>query len=744
MYAVHVPSVPEIFDRLRAAPSPAEGAVLCEQGIAQVSRAEDPDTWGILHASLANAAGRHFTQASLEAVLGAYRSALSVWGPDRNPELWTVTLVNIGHTYLDAARSGVGDPQRHVEDAIDAFGRAAQVAPEDTPDAWLSANYENAAAWRIAAKWRGDVALEQSASCYRRILAKVRKEESPDEWVSLRVALAQTQLDRGDGDRQGRIEEAIMALEEAVELTKDPAPPGTLRLLAGAYLERAAGDPAENVDRGIAALEASLNADVPSADLNSWAVAQANLGQAYIRRQRGKRRENLAKATAALTAVASMPLDEAGFPQGWGSALAWLTLLSLHDPDRDFSAESAPRETREDYSEQGRFTRVIDAVAAREVGREPLMRDSQWHVPFLLEDASSVLQGALIAFLDTGNVPTRGDAERARFESRRHADLKMAVAHLAERRSATTRTRMLLAEIQGQGRPFVLYLRGFNNRMVRYETGLIVSGTGNLEWFALRDLVADVSPMPVVWIANPVESPTSILLGDDRDYGFRIESGEEWERHVQSLISAATFIAVNNTDMSPGVVTEIGFLGRLGRLGDAFFYDPDAAGSVIGQQDCRSLDASALAAIRSAQSVRMSPLPLPAANQPWVDGQRRAELERQAEAAELLMKRLQAAGRPALRDLLLDVASSLLGQAVLLERDMHVRHLLLRRAELLRTREESPAWAQALAEECLKLAAELTLRNDPSLSQVAPRSIRNAIRGLRLLTLATGTLSWTI
>jgi hypothetical protein len=93
----------------------------------------------MLAASRAKAAGRQFTEASLDGVLSAYRSALFDLGTGPEPELWAVPLADIGHTYLDAAQGGVGDLRGHVENAIDALGRAAQIAPESGPDAWLRA-----------------------------------------------------------------------------------------------------------------------------------------------------------------------------------------------------------------------------------------------------------------------------------------------------------------------------------------------------------------------------------------------------------------------------------------------------------------------------------------------------------------------------------------------------------------------------------------------------------------------------
>jgi hypothetical protein len=106
-----------------------------------------------------------------------------------------------------------------------------------------------------------------------------------------------------------------------------------------------------------------------------------------------------------------------------------------------------------------------------------------------------------------------------------------------------------------------------------------VSGTGNLEQFALTDLVASLAPMPVVWMVNPVESPAidSLIAEKPADaMGFRVEADDEWEQHVHSLISAAACIVIHNGSMTPGVTAEIAAVAAAGRLGDTFFEDAEA------------------------------------------------------------------------------------------------------------------------------------------------------------------------
>lgn len=754
---------------------------------------------------------------------------------------------------MDAAGSGLGDLQSHVEAAISVFTQAATTTTEIKPDTWMDANYNLAAALRMAEPWRGVSALEDSASGYRRILqalteeavpelrasinlkyaevlaavwsadaageainvlesvldvftrekdavrwanaqlmlgylftapldgdrayhlerataaldaalevftadafpdewlrthyqrgfvlfrrrgghrdenlrkalgsqnianAAITRDSAPAMWAPLQVVRAQTLLECSDGDRQERIEDAIIALEGTLPLLDDASSwwISATRPLAMAYLEREADDEDESIERGIAALESLLSRDALPADLDSWIVDQSNLGQAYARRQRGEPRQNRAKAVAALEAAVSVPVDEAGPRQGWGSALAWLTVLTMRDADDDFpprSGQGVPEDYySEDYHfEHSRAMRVIEAVSSAErEGREPLALDPHWHVPFLLEEEEHSLQEKLAVFISTGKVPVRSAKERAELEIDRHVRIRNMVFHLKERRSAAHRTQALLLEIQDQGRPFLLYLRGFNNRIVRFAEGSLMQGTGNLEWFALTNLAAAVRPMPVVWIANPVESfAVDLLVSEKQDWdmGFRVESGEEWEQHVRALISAATYVVMHNREMTAGVVAEIELVSELGRLTDTFFEDVEAACQAVGRADCQPLDARALTIISSHQTPRTPPMTLPPAMCPWVRGPRRTEMERRANAVELLLQRLETADRPVLGDLMLDVSSSLLSYAVLLERDEQVRDLLGRQAALFGQMGEGFEEAAALAESFTQLAGQL-------------------------------------
>jgi tetratricopeptide (TPR) repeat protein len=843
-----------ILERVKTARGPAARADFCEQALQHVRREDDPMLWGnlqgVLAGSVAEAHGHRYTEAIFQKVLQGYQSALAVFSPNESPEQWAATLRNIGRTHTDAAESGVGDTEGHVEAAIAVFTQAATISPAAAPGMWLDALCDLASALRTAAAWRGSAALFDSANTYGEIvrampedappefraslnaqyaeaivaagdpsraadavraceqaLETYKRERSPaqwaqiqlmlggllrarpdgdradnleraaaaldaallvfnetdfpDEWIrvhyergpvlvfriggdrnenlrhaleslriavgaiprddapgpwaALQVTIAQALLDRTDGDPQAHIEDAIPVLEAALGVLPEREPSLSWllgkRFLGEAYLERKAGDQAENVERGIAALDAAQALDTAPVDLDAWTVAQANLGHAYAQRLRGDHSQNRTDAVAVLEAALSVPFDDGRPAQGWGTALAWRTLLSMHAADYRFPRHSRNAQRRQvDYYdwERDSFAGGLAALGASREGRQPLALDPHWHVPFHLEQDALGLQHQLARFLDSGAVPIRDARGRSQLEMERHDRACNLLFQLEERHAAGQRTQALLQEIRTQGRPFALFLRGFNNRIARYEEGTLMSGTGNLEWFALTDLVASIAPTPVVWIVNPADSPAFDQLVADKqphEMGFRIEAGEEWEQHVRALIASASFIVMHNQSMTPGVVTEIGVLRNLGRLGETFFRDADAANQVTGRSDCRVLDERALEVIARHITPRGPAAVLPPAMCSWVGGERRKRIEREAQAVDALRERLETAQQPVLADLELDVCAWSLAYAVLLEFREALPSLFARQAAVF----ESLAFdkATALVADCLRLSAQL-------------------------------------
>jgi hypothetical protein len=191
----------------------------------------------------------------------------------------------------------------------------------------------------------------------------------------------------------------------------------------------------------------------------------------------------------------------------------------------------------------------------------------------------------------------------------------------------------LLADVRAGRQPFVLFLRGFNQRATYLREATMVESTGALESFAKRELVRRLHGLPVLWIANPVDSTWLDLAANglaEEDLGFRIEAGETWEQDVRTLIGAASRIVMDNGSETPGVLFEARLLESAGRLGDTLFEDADGANRMLDRTDCAQATDAALAAVRlGARAGPPREETMPAATCLWVGGARRATFERE-------------------------------------------------------------------------------------------------------------------
>ena len=517
----------------------------------------------------------------------------------------------------------------------------------------------------------------------RIVIAALPREKA----AAIRVRFAQDLLERPYGNRQAHLEKAISLLEAAVRvLPSDPPLAAWIwgqRFLGEAYLYREAGDAADNIEQGIAALEAAQKWSAP-ADRDAWSVWQSNLGQAYARRLKGDRAENRIKAAAAFDAVLSLPREDGKPSPGWGHALAWFTTLAMVEEDHQFpNRPGLPRDAEE------------------------MPRDPDWHIPWYLDDAAHDLQQGLYAFLDSGIVHARDDSARLELESYRLTRIHEMVYQLDERRSARQRTEELFQRVHTDGQPFVLFLRGFNNRVTsRTAQGTMLIGTGNLESFALTHLVAGIGPMPVVWIQNPVESTAIsqyVAEVEAAEMGFRVEAGEDWAQAVQALMVSASFIVMHNESMTPGVVAEIELLRDAGRLNDVFFEDVAAANQASNRTDCRPLDDRTLAMLAGHTTPRLPRVTLPPAMCPWTSGARRLQMERGAQAITLLHRLLAGEHHPMFMDLMLDVCAFLLSYHVILERREELAALFAQQAAIF---EQLPGDFASLAAAYSQLAKQ--------------------------------------
>jgi tetratricopeptide (TPR) repeat protein len=689
-----------------------QSAEAYEQVLGAFNRQANPEYWAALNAQYAEVLLASGDLSRMGDAIEASERALEVITRKRDPIWWAHLQLQLGVLHRVCPD---GDRSDHLERATAAVDAALSVFKQErhpVPSV-VSRDTDPARSVALDTTTRERLGVTGWRTAHleslRIAVASTSRDDDPERWATLHVAMARELLElfgRTEGDHQEYIEDAISALEAALDVLSadDSARIWVVanRCLGAALLDREAGDPDHNADRGIAALEEAQRRDDPPFDLDEWTVTQAQLGLAYAQRGRGDRAANTAKAVEMFHAAMAIPFKARPW-QGWPPAQAWLTSLSMHDGEIPREAPNNPHITTDPVEK-----RFAPLIAMRDC-QPSLELDPHWHVPVELQVHASELQVKLREFVASGRLPRRNRKERANIEHERHSLAMKMVSHLEERRAARLRTEALFIDAQSAGRPFVLFLRGYNMRIVaRYSVGVVMQGTLGLEMPELADLVDSIAPMPVVWMANPIESfVVDITIGKRKAYqvGFRVESDVNWEEDVRALMSAASFIVVDNAAsldvgnqkrvsqaatindlftfgedrrlvMSPGVVAEIERLADLRRLEDTFFKDVDAANQLTGRSDCRALADEARNTMRAHETPRSPPEPLPPAMCPWVGGSERVTMERKRVAVAELLERLEAAQRPVLTDVVLDVIYWLLSYAVLLEHPEQLPGLL--------------------------------------------------------------------
>lgn len=212
--------------------------------------------------------------------------------------------------------------------------------------------------------------------------------------------------------------------------------------------------------------------------------------------------------------------------------------------------------------------------------------------------------------------------------------------------------------------------------------GITVSYGGGSEFaegLEKHRLATKLDPIPLVWIANPVGSgPLELqklaLVQETKspksEVGFRIESGESWQRDVRTLIAAATFIVIHNPEMTPGVTAEVEVVRELGRFEETFFYSPEKAATVFADIGARfrPITEEQIAVIReTARGQKLQSGTLPAATCAWLEGSSRTNIEGEVRAISRWVKQLAKARSALSIDLELDGHYYLLANLVLLE-----------------------------------------------------------------------------
>lgn len=145
------------------------------------------------------------------------------------------------------------------------------------------------------------VALEQGLTSW--LLAEPRSRVRGEIWFNLGSAY----VSRASGVRADNLEKGIAHLEAALQIfTREADPLNWVAVnnnLANAYQARIRGERADNQERAIAHFEAALTVVTREAYPQQWAQLQNNLGVVYWRRIRGVQADNIETAIKHLEAT---------------------------------------------------------------------------------------------------------------------------------------------------------------------------------------------------------------------------------------------------------------------------------------------------------------------------------------------------------------------------------------------------------------------------------------------------------
>ena len=208
---------------------------------------------------------------SAEAAIEALDEALNLLDPGQRSARGTV-LFNLGIAYRGRT---FGDPADNRERTVELLEQAVALRDrEREPLEW--ARVQNALGVALYERLRGDP-LENGRRAIETLITALdtrRRFGDPDEQAITLTNLANVESGMFGPDRDEDIERAVRHYREALELLhpeNHETRAAVLRNLASVLLDRSAGDRARNVEDAVSALEQALEAGLEPSDRRcSW------------------------------------------------------------------------------------------------------------------------------------------------------------------------------------------------------------------------------------------------------------------------------------------------------------------------------------------------------------------------------------------------------------------------------------------------------------------------------------------
>lgn len=683
---------------------------LAKQAIAHLDDDDGPKLRADLHNTLATSLGEAnevWPEELVQQVFQAYETALQLFAEADAAWEWVQTLRNIGATYFRAALSTPGNAPLRLDRAIQAYQQALLFDP-------LALDPQIRATWRQELGSIREVAIETWES----LLPRLDGEAHAQERAQAHLALGGLYHLRSVGDSGENLERAIASLDRALEVLSFEATPDAWleahRHRGQAYLSRREGGKKENLERALESLQISVRHLSREVDPQAWSKVMTQIGKIQLCRH------EIGAAVASLEQA--LTVEQALWnPETWADTqllLAGMRLGLMVDETTEIGARPDTWDhdgTGDPFDQFGKLQEqaaemarnvdvramIEDRVFVRKEGSAPIAIDPEWHVPPMASEAAALLRrhfekGFQSASLWRRNADDRQALERARLEA-----YTMMLSDVIGRHQAAARTQALFERVARAEEAFALMLRDFGLRAHRFESASLTWGPLG-ESFGIRNVAERVAPLPLVWITNPAD-PGRL----DANEGFRVESAAEWQSDVRKLIAAASFIVMDNGQMTEGVRYEITALRELGRLDDTLFADTATAAEFLGSP-VRGMTDEELAPLRGRARPRQIDEKLPAAACHWVGGAQREAFEAKLRSLQPWLQALPAPLSAAAADLTLDALAYVISAAAVLEKRELLPPLLARAAQALETySDDDLREAQQLAHLYAKAAEQL-------------------------------------
>ena len=241
------------------------------------------------------------------------RIALQKLSRDQDPLVWAAIQFELGKNLTDLPLGHHGD---NVEEALVCLNVASEVFSQGrVPEAWIMVqlNLGNAYRERINGTRRDNI--KTAIACYEVALKTIELENETSAHFYL--ALANAFLDLAAGNQTEKIDKAISYCRSALEFfTKSSHPEEwakTQACLGRAYRDRRSEDTADDLERAINCLESALTVYLSP---NVKAGIQLNLAGTYLDRIRGDRINNVERVIALCdAALGTYTRDD--FPERW-------------------------------------------------------------------------------------------------------------------------------------------------------------------------------------------------------------------------------------------------------------------------------------------------------------------------------------------------------------------------------------------------------------------------------------------